>query len=109
MLKKYLHPELGKEVTAPAGYYMPIEENILPYNGKKVIYVLGSVCIDSSCCGKGNWNYVQVPGYITKEHLRGDNINSPVSEIETIQDEEDRANITRLLLDKYPFARIEIG
>ncbi len=108
MIKEYCHPELGKEVAAPAGYYVPLEENTLPFNGKKVLYTLGSICIDSSCCGRGNWNYIQVPGYLIKEHIAGDKATPPVSEIEIIKDENDRSQIMQLLLKKYPFARIEI-
>jgi hypothetical protein len=109
MITKYVHPRLGIEVTAPAGYYVPVQEDILQYKGKGVLYVVGNGCIETSCCGKGNWSYVQVPGFIAQEHLNGEDLDSPVSEIETIQDEVDRAEITKLLQDKYPYARIEIG
>ena len=108
MIKQYRHPELGKEVAAPAGYYVPLEENTLPFKGKKVLYTLGAICIDSSCCGRGNWNYVQVPGYLFEKHVSGDSSKSSISEIETVQDENDRSQITRMLQEKYPYARIEI-
>ena len=108
MIKEYCHPELGKEVAAPAGYYVPLEENILPLQGKKVLYILGEICIDSSCCGLGNWNYVQVPGYLVNEPVAGDQPTPLISKVETIQDENDRSQITRILQGKYPYARIEI-
>ncbi len=107
MIKEFTHPELGKEVRALAGYYTPIEQNVLLYNERKVLYVAGSICIDSSCCGIGNWNYIQVPGFLVKEHAQGAKTSSSISEIETIQDEKDRNNIRRLLLEKYPEARVE--
>jgi hypothetical protein len=107
MIKKYLHPVLGQEVAAPAGYYLPQEEGLLPYHGKKVLYVLGSVCLDAACCGvgisKGGWNYIQVPGYLVAEKR-----DSPACEIDTIEDENERLEIIRLLREKYPSARIEI-
>jgi hypothetical protein len=108
MIKEYCHPELGKEVDAPAGYYIPLEENKLTFNGKTVLYTLGATCIDSSCCGLGNWSYIQVPGYLVKEHVHGDRSSPLISEIDTIQDENEREQITRLLQGKYPYARIEI-
>jgi hypothetical protein len=108
MIKKFIHPELGKEVRALAGYYTPIEENVILYNGRKVIYIGGSICIDSSCCGVGNWSYIQIPGYLIRERIDDNGTPLPVSEIETIQDEADRKNIRQLLLEKYPSARIEI-
>jgi len=108
MIKEFIHPELGKEVLALAGYYTPLEERILEYNGRKVLYIAGSICIDSSCCGTGNWNYIQIAGFVIKEHLRRDEGGPVVSDVEIIQSEEDRKNISRLLLAKYPSARIEI-
>jgi hypothetical protein len=114
MLKKYVHAELGKEVHAPAGYYLPLEENILPYQGKKVLYILGSVCIESACCGggglgRGGWSYIQVPGYLLNTDPSQEKSGPAVSEIEAIENENDRHEITRLLLEKYPYARIELS
>jgi hypothetical protein len=108
MIKEFIHPELGKEVRALSGYYTPVEQTILLYNGRKVLYIAGSICIDSSCCGIGNWKYIQVPGFLIKERSHGSEASLSVSEIETIEDEKDRNNIRQLLLDKYPDARIEI-
>jgi hypothetical protein len=108
MIKEYCHPELGKEVAAPAGYYVPLEEKTLMFKGKKVLYTLGETCINSSCCGLGNWNYIQVPGYLVDEPVAGDQPTPLISKIETIQDENERLQITRLLQGKYPYARIEI-
>ncbi|MBP1706820.1 MAG: hypothetical protein H6Q39_544 [Chloroflexi bacterium] len=106
MIKKYLRPLLGQEVAAPAGYYLPQEEGLLFYKGKQVLYVLGSVCIESACCGvgmsKGGWNYIQVPGYLV-----GEEKDSAACDIETVEDESDRLAIIRLLREKYPQARIE--
>jgi hypothetical protein len=107
MIKEFVHPELGKEVRALAGYYTPIEQNVLPYNERNVLYIAGSICIDSSCCGVGNWKYIQVPGFLIKERVQSTKTSPLISEIETIQDEKDRNNIRRLLLDKYPEARVE--
>ena len=108
MIKKFVHPELGKEVQALAGYYTPMEEDVILFKGRKVLYIAGSICIDSSCCGVGNWSYIQIPGYLVRERIVDSETIMPVSEIETIQDEEDRKNIKKLMLEKYPSARIEI-
>jgi hypothetical protein len=108
MNKELVHPELGKEVQAPAGYYTPLEENIMSYHGKKVISFLGSICIDAACCGYGNWNYVQVAGYLLRERIRQNAAGLAISEIDTITDEKDRQAIRKLLLEKYPSARIEV-
>jgi hypothetical protein len=83
---KFIHPELGKEVNAPAGYYVPTEENILEYNGKKIVYVVGSNFIETSCCGKSNWTYIQIPGFIADKNLKTDLKALPFLEVEHIQD-----------------------
>ena len=108
MKKELVHPELGKEVQAPAGYYTPLEENIMIYRGKKVISFLGSICIDAACCGSGNWNYIQVAGFLLEERIRQNSAGLTISEIETITDESDRQAIRKILLGKYPSARIEV-
>lgn len=107
MIKEFTHPELGKEVQALAGFYTPIEQNVMQYNERQVLYITGSICIDSSCCGGGNWNYIQVPGFLIKENIQNAEDSPITSEIDTIQDERERNDIRRLLSGKYPGARIE--
>ncbi len=45
---EFVHPNLGEEVPARAGYYVLLEENILPYKGQEVIYILGHACLEAS-------------------------------------------------------------
>lgn len=108
MIIEYPHPELGKEVQTLAGYYIPVEEHVVPYNGREVIYILGDACIEASCCGASRWSYIQVVGFLVRKHIRGDKGKPPVSEIEIIQDEKDREAMRQSLIKKYPNTRIEI-
>ncbi len=108
MIIEFTHPELGHEVQTFAGYYVPVEEHVLPYNEREVIYILGHACIEASCCGPARWGYIQVPGFLVRKHIRGSGSTLPVSEIETIQGEEARDTICQSLIKKYPGARIEI-
>jgi len=108
MRMEFTHPELGQEVQTLAGYYVPVEEHVLPYNGRELVYILGYACIEASCCGAANWSYIQVPGFLVRKHIRGEGHTPPVSEIETIQGEEDRNTIRQSLTKKYPGAQIEI-
>jgi len=105
---EFTHPELGKEVQALAGYYTAREEHILLHNGREVLYIVGHVSIDAACCGVGSWNYIQIPGFLIRRHIRDGETTSPVSEIEIIQDEEERNSIKESLREKYPGAQIEI-
>ena len=107
MTIEFTHPELGREVQAFAGYYVPMEEHQLSYNGREVIYILGHVCIEASCCGQGNWRYIQVPGFLVRKHIKGE-AALPVSEVERVEDETLRRDIMQTLATKYPEARIEM-
>ena len=108
MIREYTHPELDREVRSFAGYYVPVEEHVLPYNEREVIYILGHTCIEASCCGSKNWVYIQVPGFLVRKHIRVSADMLPVSEIGIIQDKEVRRTIYEALIKKYPGAQIEI-
>ena len=108
MIIEFTHPALGQEVQAFAGYYVPVEEHVLPHHEREVIYILGQACIEASCCGVGRWDYIQVPGFLVRKHIRGEGSTSPVSEIEIIQHPEDRESVWHFLKTKYPGAHIEI-
>ncbi|MFC2000288.1 hypothetical protein ACFLXE_05975 [Chloroflexota bacterium] len=109
MIIEYGHPDLGEEVTARAGYYVPLEEHTFPYGDREVIYILGHACIDNSCCATGGtWGYVQVPGFLVRKHIRGTDTPTPISEVELIQDEDDRRNIKKSLSEKHPGIQIDM-
>ena len=63
-IKDFVHPDLGREVTAIGGYYVFDREIRLPYNGREILYFVGYAVLDSSCCGAGGCAYVFVPGFI---------------------------------------------
>lgn len=118
----YLPEELGVEVVAPSGYYMPREEAFLSRGDKRLLCVLGSFCIEASCCGVGSWNYLRVEGYVVEKDdsrhgavlvdaagsdAAGSRAAGPGLEIDTVEDPAERAAISSLLLDKHPGVRIE--
>ncbi len=108
MIIEFTHPELGQEVRARAGYYVPLEERLLPYGDREVLYIVGQGCIEASCCaGTGSWGYVQAPGFLVK---KGPPIGSApaVSEIEIIEDRQARREIRQSLLKRHPGAQVEI-
>ena len=63
----YTHEELGREIEAPSGYYQPMEEAWLAFQGRQLLYVLGAACIEASCCGVGSWSYLRVEGYSAED------------------------------------------
>jgi len=105
---EFTHPELGQEIRSLAGYYVPREEQIMPYRDKEVLLLLGDACIDSSCCGCASWSYIQVPGFLVRKHVRGGAEKPEVSEVDTIEDKAVRDSLVRSLGEKYPGARVEV-
>jgi hypothetical protein len=103
----YVTEDFGTEVVAPSGYYQPTGEELLDYDGKQVLYVWGSACIEASCCGIRSWAYVRVEGYLVGKDEAGGENDRKSHEIDTITAERDRAAIGALLLEKHPGARIE--
>lgn len=106
-IRNYVPEVFGDEVAAPSGYYVPLEEGFVHYNGRRLLYVSGTACIEASCCGIGSWQYARVEGYVVENDSSQSHGDGTGLEIETIEDEGDRMAIRTLLLDKHPGARIE--
>jgi len=104
---KYTHLELGKDASAIAGYYTPEKEVRLEYDGREVLYVIGKVEIESSCCGVGSWRYAVVPGYIVSWQNAKNEVGLPVSEIEPITDRGARNSIRQIIQADEGVSQIE--
>ena len=94
MAQEYTHQELEKEVTFFSGYYIPLKESKLDYNGREVLYVSGTSVIESSCCaGSGGCAYAIVPGYVLNWKSKTSDSGLPVTEVETVTDKAARQEI----------------
>jgi hypothetical protein len=103
----YVPEDFGNEVATPSGYYQPLEEESIDYNGKRLFYILGTACIEASCCGIGSWEYLRVEGYVVENDSSQSQDGETYPEIETVENDSEKTAITKLLLDKHPGARIE--
>ena len=105
MIRSYVHPKLGVEERSVTGGSTPEEEQLFEYKGRQVLCVMGYVCVDTSCCGNGSWSFIQVIGYLKdqKENDKGDK----VSEVETVDNDEERRELIKQLTSRYPGARVE--
>ena len=106
-MNKYPHLELNKDIEALAGYYAPQKEVKLKYNGREVLYIIGQVVIDSSCCGKINFKYALVPGYVVGWWTETNKDGLPVSEVEPITDEAIQADIRKIIQETEHVSQIE--
>lgn len=105
---EFTHPALGEEIRSLAGYYVPREEQVMPYNGKEILLLLGDACIDSSCCGCASWSYIQVPGFLVKKQASGKAGQPRISEVDTIEDKAVKEKLIQSLAEKFPGARVEV-
>jgi hypothetical protein len=103
----YEPEDLGTEVVAPAGYYTPLEEHVIDHDGEPLLYVVGRTSVETSCCGVGDWEYVRVEGYVEQAALSHYEVHRKALWIETIDSDDEKKQIAKLLLDKHPGARIE--
>jgi len=96
----YTHPRLGEEVEAISGHYVPQREERIEWDGKELLYLVGYMIVDSSCCGPGGGGYALVPGYVVKwKHTTGDE-GLDVSEVEPITSKEEQEEIKRMITGK---------
>ena len=107
IVNKYTHLALDEDVSCIAGFYTPRKEIRLKYDDREVLYVVGQVVVDSSCCGTGSWGYALVPGYIRNWQNSRNEAGLPVSEVEPISDEEARNNIRQIIQTNEAISQIE--
>ncbi len=82
----YTHSPLGQEIKAAAGHYTIEKEKKLSFQGREVLYAIGYMAVDSSCCGTGGCGFALVAGYIQDWKTFTNEKGEPVSEVEPIQE-----------------------
>lgn len=61
MAVETIHQGLNQEVTAIGGHYVLVKGMCLPFQGRKVLYLVGYSVFDATCCGMGGCSYVLPP------------------------------------------------
>ena len=103
----YTHLELNQHVDALAGYYTPLKEIRLKYNGREVLYVVGEAVVEASCCGFQNRAYVLVPGYLIHWKNKTNERGLPVSEVEPITDPQQQDNFKKIIREAEQIPQID--
>jgi hypothetical protein len=93
----FVHPDLGREVTAIGGHYVFGKEIRMPYNGRELLYLVGYAVLDSSCCGVGGCAYVLVPGFLRQWKYEKNQDDRLISKIEPIREPSVQKDIRRLI------------
>ncbi len=99
---EHVHQKIGEEVRSIAGYYTVLEEDVLEYNGRRVLYEVKMAVVETSCCGSGGLGFIFVPGYILSLKDRQTPNGLWVSEVERIVEESEKKDIEKELRRIYP-------
>jgi len=107
-MNEFVHPELNKKTEFFGGSYLFIEEGTISFQGKEVLYLLGTAGVESSCCGTGGCAFIKVPGYVLSWKKGRNDFGHPVSVVERINSPESQKGIKRILGEKHPeFQQVE--
>lgn len=102
-LPEYTHYPLNEEIRSIGGYYKVLQEGVLDFEGKKVLYTLRGAHVDTACCGPGGMGFVSVAGYIVSWKSEKNEDDLPVSEVKHVTDREARKRIQSALKQKFPY------
>jgi hypothetical protein len=101
LMAEYVHTEVGEEVRSIAGYYAVLEEGMLEYKGREVLYLVKMAVVETSCCGPGGMGFISVPGYIVRLRARQDSQGAWVTDVERIADAVEQGEIAGILKSKH--------
>ena len=96
----FVHPKIGREVTAIGGHYVFSKEVRLSYNNREILYFAGYAVLDSSCCGVGGCAYVFVPGFIRQWKYKKNRDDCFVSKMDSIRDHDVQKEVRSLIQKK---------
>ncbi len=100
---KHVHQKIDEEIRSIGGYYKVLEEEVLDFNGRKVLYVLKGAHVETSCCGTGGIGCISVPGYVSSWKSSTNEEELAVSEVERVRGKEVQRQLRAILKKKYPY------
>lgn len=103
----YTHQPLAEDIISISGHYTVHKEVRHPQGDREVLYIVGRACMDSACCGTGNWEYGMVPGYIVNWQVRKSDDGLPVTEVEPIGDKQVKADLERHIKETEGVSRVD--
>ncbi|MFA4917220.1 MAG: hypothetical protein WC560_11210 [Syntrophales bacterium] len=78
----------------------------MTHRGKEFLYAMGMAVVDNACCGAGTWQFLNVPGYIISWKEKNNADGFPVSEVESIRNEDEQREIRERLKVNFPDAQV---
>ena len=99
-LRDHIHSELNQEIMSIGGSYVLTKEICLPFHNREVLYLVGYGVFDNTWCGSGGYAYALVPGFIINWKKRKNKEGLPLSQVESIRDQNVKAKIQCLIEEK---------
>ncbi len=99
MTKEFIHFSIPKKVDTISGHYELIQEKVIEYKGRELLYYMGYGIVDTSCCGFGGCGYALVIGFVEEYKALKNKEGLFVSRICEIKDFQ-RADIDKFLKNK---------
>lgn len=109
MTKEHIHFEMGEEVRFISGSYSFLKEELLSYQGKDVLCLVGVGRVDNSCCGVTGCIFVRIPGYVVSWRRAKSSNGMDITDVDPIEDEKERQDIEKLLDARYPRVQVYFG
>jgi len=101
-MAEYIHMPVGEEIRSIAGYYKVLEEGVVEYKGREVLYLVKMAVVETSCCGEGGLGFISVPGYLVSYRSGKDSRGAWVSQVERFTDEDEKREVAEMLKERYP-------
>jgi hypothetical protein len=106
-MPEYQHQEPGTEVRFIAGHYTIVEEQRMAHRGRELLIVVGIAVVESTCCGgTQGCRFVNVPGYVIDWKNRLTETGVLMSEVESVENEQEQADIRQFLNRRFPHSQI---
>ena len=102
---EYVHPILNEEISAIAGHYTLIREEILHHESGPVLYFIGYAQMDTSCCGFKGCGYAIVAGRVVSLRCAKTPDDRVVSQIAPIE-ETLHQEIARVIREKQGVSQV---
>ncbi len=97
-LCEYVHLPQGEDIGPPGRSYQ-LQEKVLEYNGREILYLVTEACAIFCCDGSytSRIGSVNVKGYILRWRYKTNERGEPISEVEPIEDEKVQQEIREIL------------
>ena len=105
-MPRYVHFPLNEEIRSIGGYYKVLEEGVVDFEGKKVLYSLKGAHFDTSCCTVRGLGLVSIAGYVVSWKSSESEQGYPVTEVKHVTDAEARKRIKALLKQRFSYIEV---